>query len=145
MTSRVSILVASSMVFIAVILDIIQFFISLIPLIGFIVAPCIGLIALVFFGIWFGLLGVNYFGGRKAHLKIIAALGASASELIPLFDMLPAITLGVLVIIFAVWLEDRPDKHTVVRETGRLARTAKIRYDRGTRGVREPAGKEQTA
>lgn len=144
MTSRISILVASSMVFMAVILDVIQFFISMLPLIGLIVSSAIALIALVFFGIWFGLLGVNYFGGRKAHLKIIAALGASASELIPIFNMLPAITTSVLVIIFAVWLEDRPET-PVVRQTRALARTAKVRYEGGKNAIRGKIPQEQAA
>jgi hypothetical protein len=138
-------IIAGAMIFMAVILDIIQFFISFIPFIGFIIAPCIGIIAAVFFGLWFAAMGVNYFGGKKAHLKIIAIMGASVSEIIPLFDMLPAITCSVLVIIFAVWLEARPDKKAVVRDVRGLARMAKKTYDRGTGAVRRPARREQVA
>lgn len=59
------------------------------------------------FGLWFKLQDVSYFGGSKAGLKIIAVVGGVVTELIPIFNALPATTASVATVIVVSRLEDR--------------------------------------
>lgn len=91
----------------AVLFDAAQFFLNFIPVLGQVAGLFITFLAISIFGVWFLLLGVNYFSGKKAGLKMIASLGSVIAELVPLFSAFPAMTLGVVVVIIATRLEGR--------------------------------------
>lgn len=93
----------------AFLLDCFQFFLNLlpIPVIGWVLSMFVGMAALCIFAVWFLVLGVGLFGGRKAGVKMASAILAPVIEIIPLVGALPGTTLGVLGIIIASRLEDR--------------------------------------
>jgi len=90
----------------AAILDLIQIILTLFVF----TAPLAELstfIAMPLFGIWFLILGVSYFGGKRATAKVVSALGSAVVELIPFLDAVPGITLGVYGVIRASRKEDK--------------------------------------
>lgn len=83
----------------------------------------ISILAFLGFGFFFFFSGVNYFSGKRAALKLIAAFGSLVIELVPLLDALPAITAGVVGIIIASRIEDAVgDVKTITHMTGSFAR-----------------------
>jgi|GEM_PF-1520432 len=111
--ARVGNLMAGLLLGSALLLDLLQFLFSLfhaIPIVGngiaIIAALYIALFALILFGLWFYMLRVNYFTGKRAALKLIAAFGTFVIEITPVIDALPAITAGVMTMIIASRIED---------------------------------------
>lgn len=121
--------VAGIMVTAAVIIDCAQFAINLVPVLGQFFGLMLSFIGFVSFLVWFALLGVNFFTGRKAGLKMMAGFGATIVELVPLVQALPALTMGVAVTIIASWLEDAEDKEAALKKSRDLARLAKAKDD----------------
>lgn len=107
MKQRIGNVTAFLMISMAVIFDAVQFLLNFIPGLGQIAGLFITFLTATIFGLWFLLLGVSYFGGKKAGLKMTAAFGSVITELVPIVSALPAITMGVVVIIIATWAEDR--------------------------------------
>ncbi len=95
---------------VAFILDALQFLLLFIPGLNVVFEFLITVIALAVFGIWFLILGVNYFSGDRTGAKVISMLSSSVVELVPLLDALPGITLGVWGIISATKKEDSAKK-----------------------------------
>jgi hypothetical protein len=56
---------------------------------------------------WFWWHGVTYTSGTKATSKFLTMFGMSIIEFIPIIDALPALTIGVIILIRASWAEDR--------------------------------------
>lgn len=86
--------------------DGVQFLVLFIPGIDVVVEFFVTVIALAVFGVWFAILGVNYFSGEQQGAKVIAMFSSSVVELVPLLDALPGITLGVWGVISAIKKED---------------------------------------
>ena len=111
-TVRISNMMALFMLIAAVFFDGVQFFLNIlgmIPLFGIIFTGLLHAVAFsawVAFGFWFAALKVNYFGGRKAAMKIYAIFATLVIGLIPILSMVPELTAGVLVMIIATRAED---------------------------------------
>ena len=78
-------LAAVLMVTIAVIVDLIQFILTLIPYIGWILSMIVSICATFFFGIGFYHSGVNIFSSRM----ILGTLGTLVGEVTPLINGVP--------------------------------------------------------
>jgi len=109
---------AGLMVGAALLFDLLQFvfsFFHIIPVVGnavaLIVAWYIAAFALVVFGVWFALCGVNYFTGKRSAQKLLTAFSAVIIELVPFVNALPAITGGVIAMIIATRIEDFEGKN----------------------------------
>lgn len=92
----------------ALIFDLFQFFASmaaivLMPLI--VLSWFVSMFAFITFLVWFKLCGVNYLD-RNAATKLFISIASLVTELLPLVNMLPAITLGVLSLIAVSRMED---------------------------------------
>ena len=127
-TYRISWLTASFMIAIALVLDAIQFVLTLF-LLTEPLAELATFIAIPVFGVWFLLLGVNYFGGKRSTTKVISALGSTVVELIPFVDALPGITLGVGGVIWASRKEDKVAFEEQQAEQQRQADERARQYD----------------
>lgn len=101
------------MLLVALIGDMFQFLLNLadiIPVLGFaisLLAILVTFFEMCIFGVWFAIMGINYFSGKKSGMKTLSAFGSLAIEAIPLLDALPGITMGVLGIIISSRLEEK--------------------------------------
>lgn len=110
---RVGDFTAGLLICFALLCDLIQFvlsFLHVVPIAGnalaFVLVLFVTIIAYISLGLWFALLGINYFTGKKAALKVLTMLATIGIELIPLVDALPAITAGTIVMVLVSRLED---------------------------------------
>lgn len=101
--TRIPLVIAASMVVTALLFDLANGLINLIPFVGQVVSSIGGLLGMLTFWVWFQLQGVNFVSARRA----IALFGASLIELIPVLNVLPALTAGVITTIVLTNLEDR--------------------------------------
>lgn len=149
--ARVGNLSAGFIVGLAIIFDLIQILVSFLHVIPFVgnaiavvVAWFVAVVALLIFGLWFWWLGVNYFTGKRAGLKLLAVFGTFVIELVPLVDALPAITAGVVLVIIASRVEDFVGDEKAIKqlsEKGKLATGASlIKGRRVAEGSREAQG-----
>jgi len=92
--SKISYTAAFCLVGVAIIIDLMQFLIGIIPIVGQIIGVLITFIATFSFWLWFKLLGVSF--DRKQSLRF---LGGSIIEFIPILGMLPAWTLVVILML----------------------------------------------
>ena len=90
--ARMSHLAAVLIVTIAVIVDFIQFLLTLIPYIGWILSMIVSICATFFFGIGFYHSGVNIFSSRM----ILGTLGTLVGEVAPLINGVPFWTIRAL-------------------------------------------------
>lgn len=109
---RINIVVAFFMMVVAVLFDLAQFLISffhVIPVAGNAIAVVftwfLSIVSAFSFGLWFALLGVSYFG-KNSGKKLAIVLGSTVAELVPIINALPAISLGVFLLILQTKLED---------------------------------------
>ncbi len=92
---QISSIWATIMVGVALCFDIIVFLINLIPILGQVVGMIIGFIAYLIFWLWFTLKGVSLMRPKRA-----AAMGTGfLISLIPILNMLPEITISVVITI----------------------------------------------
>lgn len=107
---RIKMVVTISMISIAVFFDGLQFlatFLNVIPGLGVMVGWFLGALAEIGFAVWFLLLGAWQGPGGKGYaVRLLIMMGTVITELAPLIQALPAITLGVLALIFVVRAED---------------------------------------
>lgn len=110
---RIPTLVGIGMIIVAVVFDGLQFFLSffhVVPWAGSALATVanvfIAFLAYIIFGLWFASLNVNFFGGKRAAVKLLAVFGTLVIEILPLIDALPAILAGVMTMIAATRIED---------------------------------------
>jgi|GEM_PF-4684211 len=103
---RISKFTAVLMVSLAVIVDLLQFFLTLS---GFLMLGSLYMtfLAACIFGIWFALHDISYFSGKKALPKMLAVMGGLVAELLVIINALPITTLSVLTVILLSWAEDR--------------------------------------
>lgn len=112
---RISIVAAFSLVAVALVFDSTQdlaLFLIVLPGIGaafdIVISWLVSTLAAIVFGVWFAILGVNYFTGKAPAKKLLIVLGCLIVELVPFLDALPAITFGVVALIIQTRLEDEP-------------------------------------
>lgn len=98
MKDKINLGVAFLLVAVALILDGIQFLLTL-TVIGSIASPILTVFAWTLFFIWFAMLGVNYFD-KDGAVRLFTALASIVTEMIPVINALPAITLGVVALIY---------------------------------------------
>lgn len=109
---RISNTIALFMLIVALFFDGVQFFLNILGMIPFLgvmfMAPLYAVVfsAWLAFGLWFASLKVNYFGGRKAAMKIYAIFATLVIGFIPILSMVPELTAGVFVMIIATRAED---------------------------------------
>ncbi|MEO6536429.1 MAG: hypothetical protein ABIT47_01945 [Candidatus Paceibacterota bacterium] len=121
---RIGLISGGFMIMTAIVLDCVQVLLAFTgvlvlasDLITFIAAPT--------FGIWFLMMRVNYFGGKKAMVKVTSMLTTLVVELVPIVDALPGITMGVVTVIFATRSEDR-QKSAVVTPKRQQSKTVRL-------------------
>jgi hypothetical protein len=97
----------------ALIIDLVQFLVSFLHVIpwagnavAFVVGTFLSFFAYISLGVWFALLGINYFSGKRAALKVLTLLATFGIELIPLLNAIPAVTAGVVTMIIVSRIED---------------------------------------
>jgi hypothetical protein len=105
---------------VAVICDCLQFLLTL-GVISSIFNVLITIIAWVIFGVWFFILGINYFKGKKALSKVVSVFGSLVIELIPILDALPTLTLGVIGIIVSSRKEEAEARKLAQGEAAKSA------------------------
>lgn len=110
---RVGSWTAGLLISVALLIDLLQFLVSFLHVIpwagnaiAFVVGTFLSFVAYISLGVWFALLGINYFTGKRAALKILTILATFGIELIPLLNMIPAITAGVITMIMVSRMED---------------------------------------
>jgi hypothetical protein len=128
--TRISGITAFFLISTAVLFDAAQFLVAFIPFVDIVLDWLLGAFAACVFGVWFLVLGVNYFQGKKALAKIITMFSSVVIELVPIVDALPAITLGVVTLIFLTWAEDRENAKEALQSAQNLAGSARGQYRR---------------
>ena len=103
---RISIVTTIIMMAVAIIIWGAQVLVAFIPGVDVVLDFILGIFADAVFGVWFFLLGVNYFGGNKSGTKLAALFTTAIVETVPLLDALPALPLGVATLIWAIRKED---------------------------------------
>lgn len=88
---------------VAIVGDVLQFLITLIPIIGFILSSLVSMLLYIVFWVWFRLLGV----GMTEHTDtLIARIGIGIAEALPIVNALPGWTLAVALTIYATRKSD---------------------------------------
>lgn len=147
-TPRIGNVTAGMMLAGALVLDFIQFLLTLsvfLEPLSFIFT----FLGAITFGLWFTLLGVRYIGNDGGK-KLLIGLGATVAEFIPIINALPVTTAGVFGIIAQSRVEDAR-RNTGERVTPRtamaVARAQKMRAARTQRAnvAREEREEAQSA
>lgn len=126
---RISNLVAGLMLGTALIFDGLQVLLTL-TVVGSVASPLITFAAVSMFALWFLIYGINYIGGRKAGIKLASTVGATVAELVPLINGLPAITLGVLGVIYASRKEDKENAEAAQKAAVKRQEEERVRQIR---------------
>ena len=103
---RISFVTAILLLATAVLIYGTQALVLFIPGVDVVLDFILGIFGDMIFGIWFFLLGVNYFSGTKSLPKLTALFSTAIIETVPLLNALPALPLGVATLIWAVRKED---------------------------------------
>ncbi|HEY0011042.1 MAG TPA: hypothetical protein VGB97_04020 [Candidatus Paceibacterota bacterium] len=108
-TYRVGTASAISLLTVELFLDGVQFLINLIPVLGQVINLGVTFIGIFIASLWLFIFcdGVNYFTGKKAGLKVLGIMTGTVLELVPIVNALPALTLGVALVIIGTRMEDR--------------------------------------
>lgn len=85
------------LVAVAVLVDAVQLFLTL-TVVGVVASPVLTFFAWTTFLIWFALLGVNYFD-RGGASRVATMFASVVTELLPVVNAIPALTLGVIALI----------------------------------------------
>ncbi len=105
-TYRIGAVAALFMLSFTLVADLLQFLLT----ITVVLIPAAYLVTFLAYGLlflWLFILGVSYFGGRKAYRNLIAVGSGVIAELVPIISALPAMTATTAFIIFNSRAEDR--------------------------------------
>ena len=91
------------MVAVALLFDAANAGINLIPILGQILGVLVSIVAYCTFGFWFIKRGVGFANPKRAA----AFFGSGLIEAIPILNILPAVTIGVVLTVLMVQLEDK--------------------------------------
>jgi hypothetical protein len=101
--SRISKSTSGLMIAVAVLFDVANGLINLVPIAGQILSDFVTIVAYGTFWLWFTILGISMIDPKKA----LRFFGTGGIEMIPVINALPALTLGVFLTISMVKLEDK--------------------------------------
>lgn len=104
--SKISPINAIFLVLVALLIDGIQAFLTLI-IIGVVLNSIISASAALIFCMWLKLLGVSYWEGNGTR-KLLSFIGCGFLEIVPIFNAIPAWTLFVILIIIFEYMEKIP-------------------------------------
>lgn len=93
---------AAIIVTVAFIFDLLAL-LALIPLVGWIIGPCIYILGLFVFWLWFKLKGVNYFSSRATASKVVTAVLEAIPEL---SAIIPGVTINAIAAIIFCRIEE---------------------------------------
>lgn len=82
---RISLAQGIPMIVVAGAIDFIQFLLTLVPFVGWLITPLISICAVFLFGIWFSHYGVSLFDSKR----ILGTLGTTLGEMLPIIGALP--------------------------------------------------------
>lgn len=102
-TQKIPSEVRAQMLAVAVLFDLVNATVNLIPFLGQVFSVLISIVGYCLFGFWFMKRGVGFVDPRKAA----SFFGSSIIEAIPILNILPGLTLGVFLTIAVVQLEDK--------------------------------------
>ncbi len=105
-TYRIGVVTGLFMLMFTIVADLLQFLLTLL-VVTIPVAYLVTFLAQISLFIWLAILGVSYFGGKKAYQNLIALGSSVIIELVPIISALPAITAATAFIIFNSRAEDR--------------------------------------
>ncbi len=144
MQQRIGNVTAGAIIAIALIIDGLQFLLTL-TVVGSIIAAAMTFLAGFGFWLWFSILGVKYMG-KEGNKKLLISLTAFITELIPIVDALPATTLGVVLIIIQTRIEDaraNAGKKVTQRTALAAVRSQKMQAARAQRADAARASREE--
>lgn len=116
---RISSIQAIFMLAVAGVFDLIQFLISFIPYVGWIISVFLSIFVWLTFYMWFKLNGISFLD-KGARLAITFFLGAII-EVIPIINILPGWTLSVVLMLLIIRAED-----VIFNKTGKNIEIQKI-------------------
>lgn len=87
------------MIALAVVIDTVQFFLVLIPFVGWLLNMIIGFVANVIFAMWFSHVGVSLWNPKR----VLAFLGESVAEFLPIIDGFCWLTVLVAYTVISEW------------------------------------------
>lgn len=128
--ARIGNITAGLMIGLALIVDSLQFFLSLFAAVEAIgwgvvaLAWFVSFLAFIIFGFWFFICRVNYFTGKKAALRLIAVFSTFVLEIMPIIQALPATTAGVIAVIVTSRIEDLAGKGAHLENLSPARKTA---------------------
>lgn len=105
-TYRIGAVTTLFMLMFTIVADLLQLLLTLL-VVTIPVAYLVTFLAQITLFIWLAILGVSYFGGRKAYRNLLAIGSSVIIELVPIISALPAITAATAFIIFNSRAEDR--------------------------------------
>lgn len=138
---RIENFTAGGILMVAVLFDTMQAFLFFVP---------IGILFQLILGLWFMRLGVNYFTGRRAAIKVFTLFFTLLFGFVPVLNMLPEITLGTVVMLAVSRIEDTVGSHNqlmriarrrvagrqrLVERNGNRLAAKKERYGKNQNGV----------
>src|SRR5260221_107679 len=98
-TSRISTTAGGAMIVVVFLIDGSQFFLTLIPLVGWIIAPVLGFVAAMIFGIWCSHLGVSLMSPKR----VFGFLGTAGVEFVPFVDSMWWWTIFIAYTVITEW------------------------------------------
>lgn len=116
---RISSIQAIFMLAVAGVFDLIQFLISFIPYVGWIISVFLSIFVWLTFYMWFKLNGISFLD-KGSRLAITFFLGAII-EVIPIINILPGWTLSVVLMLLIIRAED-----VIFNKTGKNIEIQKI-------------------
>lgn len=143
MQQRIGNVTAGAIIGIALIIDGLQFLLTL-TVVGSVIAAAMTFLAGFGFWLWFSILGVKYVG-KDGSKKLLIGITSLITELIPVVDALPATTLGVVLIIIQTRIEDartNAGKKVTQRTALAAARAQKMQAARAQRADTARADRE---
>lgn len=87
------------MITVAVIIDVTQFFLTLIPFLGWFLEFCLGIFAWVLFSIWCSHYGVSLYSSKRA----LGTIGTIVAEVVPFIDAAPWWTINIAYTVTSEW------------------------------------------
>ena len=144
MQQRIGNVTAGAIIAIALIIDGVQFLLTL-TVVGSIIAAAMTFLAGFGFWLWFSILGVKYIG-KDGSKKLLIGITSFITELVPIVDALPATTLGVVLIIIQTRIEDAREnagKKVTQRTALASVRAQKMQAARSQRADAARASREE--
>lgn len=102
-TSRINMASGGLAIALAVLIDVFQFVLMLVPIVGWFLSSVVSVVSMFLFGIWFSHLGVGLFSEKR----ILGTLGAMLGEALPLANGFPLWTIRISTVVINEWRSPR--------------------------------------